>query len=53
MTESLGYKKFMAVGFWSGGGVVDELTFYAYAYPEPQGFKEYSFQLSEAFMRRG
>ena len=26
-------------GFWSCGGLVNEPVFYAYAYPEPQGFK--------------
>ena len=31
-------------GFWPGGGPVDEPVFYAYAYPEPQGFKDYSIQ---------
>ncbi len=29
----------MSVGFWPGGGPVDA-AFYAYAYPEPQGFRE-------------
>ena len=28
-------------GFWPGGGAVAEPTFYAYAYPEPQGFGEH------------
>jgi hypothetical protein len=28
-------------GFWPGGGLVDEPVFYSYAYPEPQGFKDY------------
>jgi hypothetical protein len=36
-------------GFWPGGGPVNEPAFYAYAYPEPQGFKEYPIQPSEAF----
>jgi hypothetical protein len=27
-------------GFWPGGGAVQEPAFYAYAYPEPAGFKE-------------
>lgn len=29
-------------GFWPGGGPVPEAVFYAYAYPEPDGFKEYA-----------
>jgi len=28
-------------GFWSGGGPIDEQAFYAYAYPEPKGFKDF------------
>jgi hypothetical protein len=40
-------------GFWPGGGLVDEPAFYAYAYPEPQGFKDYPIQPSEAFYHRG
>ena len=34
-------------GFWPGGG--DEGAFYAYAYPEPEGFAEYPVGPSEAF----
>jgi uncharacterized protein DUF5996 len=40
-------------GFWPGGGLVDEPSFYAYAYPEPQGFKDYPIQPSEAFYHTG
>jgi Family of unknown function (DUF5996) len=36
-------------GFWPGGGPVNEPAFYSYAYPEPQGFKEYPIQPPEAF----
>jgi Family of unknown function (DUF5996) len=36
-------------GFWPGGGPVNEPVFYAYSYPEPQGFKEYPIQPNEAF----
>ena len=36
-------------GFWPGGGLVDEPAFYSYAYPEPQGFKDYHIQPPEAF----
>ena len=28
-------------GWWPGGGIVYEPMFYAYAYPEPKGFREY------------
>lgn len=34
-------------GFWPGGG--DEGAFYAYAYPEPDGFAEYPVGPSDAF----
>lgn len=36
-------------GFWPGGGLVDEPVFYSYAYPEPQGFKDYPIQPQKAF----
>ena len=36
-------------GFWPGGGPVNEPVFYAYSYPEPQGFNEYPIQPKEAF----
>jgi hypothetical protein len=39
-------------GFWPGGGLIDEPAFYAYAYPEPQGFKDYPIQPPEAFYHR-
>jgi Family of unknown function (DUF5996) len=39
-------------GFWPGGGPVSEPAFYAYAYPEPQGFKDYPIQPQEAFYHK-
>jgi hypothetical protein len=36
-------------GFWPGGGAVVEPVFYAYAYPTPEGFPDYSIQPKEAF----
>jgi hypothetical protein len=39
-------------GFWPGGGPVDRPVFYAYAYPEPKGFKDYSVQPPEAFYQK-
>jgi hypothetical protein len=36
-------------GFWPGGGLIDEPSFFAYAYPEPQGFKDYPIQPRGAF----
>jgi uncharacterized protein DUF5996 len=40
-------------GFWPGGGLFNEPAFYAYAYPEPTGFKDYPIQPSEAFYHQG
>jgi hypothetical protein len=36
-------------GFWPGGGAVTDPLFYAYAYPAPEGFKDYPVQPREAF----
>jgi hypothetical protein len=36
-------------GFWPGGGAIQEPAFYAYAAPEPTGFKEVSVQPGAAF----
>jgi Family of unknown function (DUF5996) len=35
-------------GFWPGAGL-GEASFYAYAYPEPEGFSKYSVQPKEAY----
>jgi hypothetical protein len=39
-------------GFWPGGGPVNEAAFYAYAYPEPQGFKDCHIQPQGAFYHK-
>jgi hypothetical protein len=36
-------------GFWPGSGPVQEPAFYAYAYPEPPGFKDFPVRPGEAF----
>ena len=36
-------------GFWPGGGPVDRPMFYAYAYPEPDGFNRARIEPEEAF----
>ncbi len=36
-------------GFWPGGGAIPEPAFYAYAYPEPMGFKEAPIRTKEAY----
>ena len=33
-------KEVISHGFWPGGGQIDEAAFYAYAVPEPAGFKD-------------
>ncbi len=39
----------ISCGFWPGSGVIQEPAFYAYAYPEPPGFKEARVEPSQAF----
>ena len=36
-------------GFWPGGGPVAEPAFYSYAYPEPEGFKEWEVRPEAAY----
>ena len=36
-------------GFWPGGGAVDFPAFYAYAYPEPEGFERYAVRPAAAY----
>jgi Family of unknown function (DUF5996) len=38
-----------SAGFWPGGEALPEPIFYAYAYPEPEGFKDYSVRPDEAY----
>lgn len=38
-----------SAGFWPGGGGVDEAMFYAYAYPEPEGFREEKVEPADAY----
>ncbi|MEP6915959.1 MAG: DUF5996 family protein [Acidobacteriota bacterium] len=37
-----------SAGFWPGGGPVPEPVFYAYAYPEPAGFREAAVRPADA-----
>ena len=41
--------KLAVAGFGRGGGHIDEPVFYAYAYPEPTGFREYPIKPEEAY----
>ncbi len=36
-------------GFWPGGGGFDEPAYYSYCYPEPEGFRHWPVEPSEAF----
>lgn len=36
-------------GFWPGGGAVPEAAFYAYAYPEPAGYRERPIRPAEGY----
>ena len=38
-----------SAGFWPGGGALEEAAFYAYAYPEPEGYKNHPIAPEEAF----
>lgn len=38
-----------SAGFWPGGGPVEEPIYYAYAYPEPEGFREHRILPGAAF----
>jgi hypothetical protein len=46
MVESYS-RELPSCGFWPGGG--EEGAFYAYAYPEPDGFREYPVGPAEAY----
>jgi len=39
-------------GFWPGGGPIDEPVFYAYTYPEPDGFSQCPTHPAEAFYHK-
>jgi hypothetical protein len=41
-----------SVGFWPGGGVIDEPAYYAYAYPEPDGYGDHAVEPRTAFFSR-
>jgi hypothetical protein len=38
-----------SAGFWPGGDALPEPIFYAYAYPEPEGFKDYQVRPDAAY----
>jgi hypothetical protein len=39
----------ISAGWWPGGGVVEDAAFYAYAAPEPGGFRESTVRPSQAY----
>lgn len=38
-----------SAGFWPGGEALPQPIFYAYAYPEPEGFKDFAVRPGEAY----
>ncbi len=42
-----------SAGFWPGGGPVDDAAFYAYAYPEPEGYASHPFRPAAARYHAG
>lgn len=42
-----------SAGFWPGGGPVDEAAFYAYAYPEPEGYATWPMETAQAGYHAG
>jgi hypothetical protein len=42
-----------SAGFWPGGGAIDDPAFYAYAYPEPDGFRSAAIAPAAAFYHEG
>lgn len=42
-----------SAGFWPGGGNIDYPAFYAYAYSEPEGFRQSQVQPAAAFFDEG
>lgn len=41
-----------SVGFWPGGGAVDEPAYYSYAYPEPPGYADALVEPEDAYYNR-
>ena len=39
-------------GFWPGGGPITEPVFYAYAYPEPDGFRDFKVRPDAAYYHK-
>jgi hypothetical protein len=52
MTREAYSHEVSSVGFWPGGGNVQGPTFYSYAAPEPQGFKDHHVRPDGAFYDR-
>src|SRR5438876_4943320 len=49
MTKEAYSHEVISYGFWPGGGAIQEPVFYAYAAPEPAGFKDARVQPQAAF----
>lgn len=51
MEESYSHE-LSSAGFWAGAGL-GEAAFYAYAYPEPEGFRSYAIPVEQAYYHEG
>jgi Family of unknown function (DUF5996) len=49
ITQESASRELSSCGFWAGGGAVTEPAFYAYAYPQPEGYSTYPIEPPEAF----
>jgi Family of unknown function (DUF5996) len=49
ITQESSSRELSSCGFWAGSGAVTEPAFYAYAYPQPEGYSTYPIQPKEAF----
>src|SRR6202040_3409002 len=49
MTREAYSHEVISVGFWPGGGDVKGAAFYAYAAPQPAGFRQHPIRPAEAF----
>lgn len=49
VTREAYFQEVSNCGFWPGSGSVQEPAFYAYVYPAPDGFRDYTIEPKEAF----
>jgi hypothetical protein len=49
VTQKAYSRECSSCGFWPGSGALKEPAFYAYAYPEPDGFRDFQIRSEQAF----